>query len=830
MKLTIFLALFICAIGFTASAQHKSLQAIKARNAPRIDGSLSDSVWRDVPEAIDFITNAPVFGKPSKVKTAVKVLYDDAAIYIGAYMYENPAEIRKQFTTRDDESRANVDYFSVFIDTYNDRQNAYQFLVTTRNVQTDARISAAAKPGFGVYGDLSWDAVWESKVEMQKDGWTVEIKIPYFSLRFAKTNIQDWGINFLRFSRHNNEAAFWNEVNPNNNGFVNQFGYLKGLQQLAPPLRLSLSPYVSGGYRNTPDIKTAGYDNQWLKSGGLDLKYGLNESFTLDATLIPDFGQVISDNVVNNISPFELLFKENRQFFTEGTELFNKAGIFYSRRIGKTPTGYYTVKDFADSSPNYSVIKNPDVTRLYNAIKFSGRNKHNLGIGIFNSVTEAVHAKLHNNTTGQDSAITTEELANYNVIVLDQALKNRSSITFTNTNVLRKGNANDANVTALDVVLYDKYNTYGVSVKPRYSKIFGTGGYSGFSNETQFGKVSGKWQWFVNNLTESDNYNPNDLGYLQVANQVITTGEVSYNIFQATNTFLNQRYAVTAFQSYLYKPFGYQASEIKPSAFWIFNNFWDLTISVPVQPFWYNDYFELQTPGKILKRSPYYSVFVSGSSDSRKKLFVSWNLGFAEGPLPNDPYNAVTLGARYRFGDKFTIEASIRRRHDNGQWGLTNNGKSFIFDNTGEPVLSRRKYTDVTSILSGTYNFTSRMNLTFRARHYWNKIENTNLYYSNPDGYWTERFDLKPSDYNANYNVFNLDVFYTWDFSLGSKIIIGYKNWLGNDYLNALDGAKDRLYGKNLSGIFSQPHGNEITLRFIYFLDYQALRKRLKTL
>ncbi len=188
----------------------------------------------------------------------------------------------------------------------------------------------------------------------------------------------------------------------------------------------------------------------------------------------------------------------------------------------------------------------------------------------------------------------------------------------------------------------------------------------------------------------------------------------------------------------------------------------------------------------------------------------------------------MLLGARYRFGDKFTIEASVRRRHDNGQFGLANNGKDFIFDNAGEPVLARRKYTDVTSVLSGTYNFTSRMNLTFRARHFWNRLENTNLYYVNPDGNWTERVDLKPADYNANYNIFNLDVFYTWDFSLGSKIILGYKNWLGNDYLNSLSGTDNRYYSKNLGNLFTIPHGNEVTLRFIYFINYQDLRSGIK--
>lgn len=827
MKRTICLGLLLAGLFQGVIAQHRTVLAIKPTAAPKIDGSLSDSVWKSAPEASGFITNTPAFGKPSKLNTSVKVLYDDIALYVGVYLYDDPSQVRKQFTIRDDQSNANVDYFSVFIDTYNDHQNAFQFQVTTRNVQTDARLSASVKPVLGAYGDLSWDAVWDSKVEMQKDGWTIEIKIPYFSLRFPRKPAQEWGINFLRFSKRLNESAFWNPVDPNQNGFVQQFGTLSGLNNIKPPLRLSFSPYLSGGYRSDPQANGSN-ETKVLKSGGLDLKWGLNESFTLDATLIPDFGQVISDNNVNNISPFEIRFKENRPFFTEGTELFNKAGIFYSRRVGRTPGGYQSVRALAASNPNLTVLDNPDVTKLYNAIKFSGRTRSNLGIGIFNAVTEPENARLLDRSTGITSQIRTEELTNYNVIVLDQALKNRSSITFTNTNVMRDGHANDANVSALDISLYDKTNTYGISVKPRYSRIFGQGGYDGFANETQFGKVSGKWQWFLNNILKSENYNPNDLGYLQVPNELTTTGEISYNIFEPNGKLLNQRYALTSLQSYLYRPFGYQVTEFKPSLFWVFSNFWDISFTVPVEPFWYNDYFELQTPGKILKRAPYYSAFFSGSTDSRKKLFVNWSAGFAEGPLPNDPYNALTLGTRFRFSDRLTLEASVTRRHDHGQWGLANNGKSFIFDNTGEPVLARRKFTDVTSVLSGTYNFTSRMNLSFRARHYWNKLDNTNLYHSKADGYWTERFDLVPSAYNANYNIFNLDVFFNWDFVPGSKIIVGYKNWLGNDFLNALDGNKYNLYTKNLVNQFNVPHGNEITLRVIYFLNYPALRQQLR--
>jgi hypothetical protein len=812
-------------------AQPKITQALKVSQAPRIDGSLDDSAWQHAPVAVDFITNTPEFGKPATVKTTVRVVYDNTSIYIGAYLYDDPAAIRRQFTTRDNLQRANVDYFAVFLDTYKDRQNAFQFLVTARNVQTDARVSANYTGEDGAYGDVSWDAVWDSKVSFRADGWTVEMRIPLFSIRFSRKTDTDWGIQFMRFSRQHNETSFWNPVNPAVSGFANQFGDVTGFNKLVPPLRLSFSPYVSGGYRQTPHINNA---NQYetLKSGGMDVKYGINESFTLDATLIPDFGQVISDNVVNNISPFEIRFRENRPFFTEGTELFNKAGIFYSRRIGRTPDLYDSLQDKITSGEldSYQLLKNPSVTRLYNAVKFSGRTAGNLGIGVFNAVTENVKARLRNRGTGNDSTVITEPLTNYNIIVLDQALKNRSNITFTNTNVLRNGNERDANVTALDVALYDKNNRYGLIIKPRYSVVYDKPGrYDGFANRLEIGKVSGNLQYSFINELKSAQYDPNDMGFLLSPNVFSNTGSISYNIYQATPSFLNQSYRVAVKQDYLFKPFTYQKTAFEASASWLFKNFWSLMISADVAPRWYNDFFEMQTPTSLfqtprqpLKRAPYYSLFIDGSTDNRKPLILSWNIGGAEGPLPNDPYYGLLLAMRYRFSDRLMLEMSYNRQYDNGQYGY-----AFIRDAlTTAPVLARRKYADVTSVISGVYNFTSRMNLTFRARHFWNRLQNTNLFTIHNDGYWTERTDLQPSDYNINYNAFNLDVFYTWDFRLGSRLILGWKNWLGKDYEYTISDRLYKDYTNNAGQLFSTPHGNEFTIRFIYFLNYQQLVKR----
>ncbi|MBL0069359.1 MAG: hypothetical protein IPP39_12965 [Chitinophagaceae bacterium] len=214
------------------------------------------------------------------------------------------------------------------MDTYNDNQNGFLFVVTSSNVQSDARMGPNLGGSFGEYGDKTWDAVWESKVQMQADGWTVEMKIPTSSFTLRQKDLQDWGLQFLRLIRRTNESCFWNPVDPQVNGFVNQFGNYTGLKDLQPPLRLSFSPYVSTGIRSIPKTNSSGFTNSWLGSGGMDVKYGVNESFTLDATLIPDFGQVVSDNVINNLSPYEVRFQENRQFFTEGTEILIKPVCF----------------------------------------------------------------------------------------------------------------------------------------------------------------------------------------------------------------------------------------------------------------------------------------------------------------------------------------------------------------------------------------------------------------------------------------------------------------------------------------------------------------------
>jgi len=804
---------FLWAVALNAQTGAEVTAAVKVETSPTLDGNLSDKVWQMAEPLTKFVISQPEFGLPSKVKSVVRLVYTNEAVYVGAMLYDNPKQIRRQLTSRDKDEMQDVDKFGVLFDTYNDKQNAFYFLVTSANVQTDGRISAQGSSNGGY--DTNWDAVWDSKVAITDSGWVVEMKIPYMSLRFAPTKLQDWGINFYRFTRRYNENAYWNTVDPKVAGLVNQSGLLKGLQDLKPPLRLSFLPYVSTGVSSIPT--NSGTYTTWLRNGGMDVKYGVNESFTIDLTLIPDFGQVQSDNVILNLSPFEVQFQENRPFFTEGTELFNKAGIFYSRRVGGTPQGYYNARSWANQN-NYTLQKNPSSAQLYNAIKFSGRTRKNLGIGVFNAITAPMHAKAVN-SQGQMVEYETEPLTNYNVVVLDQALPNRSYVTFTNTNVTRNGGARDANVSALDVSFLDKKNTYNFKIQPRVSVVTGPNAATGWKNITTIGKVSGKWQWgFLNNI-ESKHYSHNDLGLLRAPNEVSSNASLVWQQFTPDRHFNYRRYAVDVEHIMLYNPFVFTDLRYNARFLHVFKNFWDLSLNISGKPVWSNDYFDLRTDGRMVKKTPYAFIGLSGSSDSRKPLFMRYSIGYANfSPIENDAFSVFGMGMRYRFGPKFSLDADFQHSFDRGNIGFSH------FDALGEPIIGRRNVKSSTTVFSGIYNFKARMNLTMRMRHYWSNVHYTAFYNVLSDGWWTDRpFE---TGYDRNFNAFNIDAFYTWDFMPGSRLIVAWKNAIGPDA--ALMGSKYDRYGRNFLGVFGQPHSNELTIRFIYFLDYNRLRNTKK--
>lgn len=510
MKLLLLLLLtIVCsdAIAQTKFAQ-KEIVATRTNAKIKIDASINEPAWKTAAYATSFVEWRPSFGRieDDKNKTEIYLLYDDDAFYIAGFCHEsNTDSISKELVGRD--VVGINDFVGVIFDTYNDKINGFGYYVTPLGEQFDAKYSSTGE-------DPSWNSVFESSSKIVKDGWVFEMKIPYAAIRFIAKSNQTWGINITRKRSKSGQQFMWNAVDPAIGGsFLAQFGLFKEINNIKPPVRLSFSPYLSVNSNHYPYNSPNQKNLQTTVNGGMDVKYGINQAFTLDMTLVPDFGQVQSDNRILNLGPFEVKYNEYRSFFTEGTELFSKGNLFYSRRIGGFPTNFGNA--YNNLSNSDSIIKNPIETKLINATKISGRTSKGLGIGVLNAVTAAQHATILDKSTGSTRQVETSPLTNYNIFVLDQTLKNNSSISLINTSVIRNGADYDANVTAALWDFYDKKNTWNFNGKVGVSNIIGYGSANknttGYTHNIGFGKTSGRFNFNIWQDLADDKYQQNDL-------------------------------------------------------------------------------------------------------------------------------------------------------------------------------------------------------------------------------------------------------------------------------------------------------------------------------
>lgn len=404
--------------------------------APDLDGRLDDAAWQGVMIVSDFTQVEPEDGTEPSERTEVCVVYDGSALYIGARLYDGePEAIARRLGRRD--SYTSSDQFWVIIDSYHDHRTAFRFSVNPAGVRGDE-----VATNDDMDGDDSWEPVWAVATRVDSLGWVVEMQIPFSQLRFPGGEEQIWGINFARRIFRKNERVRWSWVPNTEQGYASNFGHLVGLQDIPAPRRLELLPYTVG----TADYKEGiDPDNPFTQGGiydisaGFDLKYGVTSGLTLDATVNPDFGQVEADPAVVNLSAFETYFEERRPFFVEGADLFQfGAGsggfifgapqLFYSRRVGRSPTrpvhepgGY---------------VDYPSATKIIGAGKLSGKTGR-WSIGAMNALTSREYAQVHGED-GTRSSTQVEPLANYTVLSLRRDFRDGASgIGLLGTSVLR---------------------------------------------------------------------------------------------------------------------------------------------------------------------------------------------------------------------------------------------------------------------------------------------------------------------------------------------------------------------------------------------------------
>ncbi len=785
--------------------QKKQAIAVYADAPPRIDGNLSDKVWENVPVASDFMRVRPYNGLPASFRNMVRFLYDDEALYVGAMMYDySPDSIRRYLSKRDRFST--TDYFGLNIDPFNDAMNAFGFYVTAAGVQVDIK---SASGGRYDREDRDWDAVWDSSVKIHRNGWAAEMKIPYSALRFPNEEVQLWAINIFRYVRRTREYTSWNFIDNEQSGFLQQSGTLRGVRDVEPPVRLSFTPYAATYLKKRTNSGAWAYS---LK-GGMDVKYGLNESYTLDMMLIPDFGQVQSDDEILNLSPFETVYSEKRSFFKEGTELFGLADIFYSRRIGGEPRGYSEVG--GKLKDHEKVVYNPREIQLANATKITGKNKKGLGIGFLNAMGLNTYAEVTDTLSGETRKIMTQPFTNYNLMVVDQSLRNNSHFGLINTNFYMPGNGTVANVTGTEFKLANKKNSYAIYAKGAFSRRANVSDPStGYYHDIDLAKTRGNFRFTLTNRLETKEFNPNDLGLFRSVNEMDYIMRLYYYIYDPFWKFLRLYNSFYIHYGQLYRPRTYTGAYFGYYTSATFRNYLHLNCRFSYRPLAY-DYYEPRLDGRYYKRPGYFSSGIYASTDSRKKLSFDGSLGYYNSNEPGRHGVNFGISPRLRISDRMIIyyefEEDISRKN-NGYVSKTSGNDTVYF--------GKRNQNTMVHTFDADYTFSNKSSIGLRIRHYWSTVDYLDFFTLKQDGSLAEEDNYSAN--NRNFNAFNIDMVYSWEFAPGSELSIVWKNSIESDEDFLVPG-----YYDNFKETLKSPHLNSFSIKLLYYLDYLYLKRNV---
>ncbi|HEX8170259.1 MAG TPA: DUF5916 domain-containing protein [Thermoanaerobaculia bacterium] len=535
-------------------------KAVRATAAPVIDGELSDAAWQTAPVITGFFQREPEEGKPAKLQTKVRVVYDDDAIYFGAEM-DDDGKVTPLLARRDSDLN-NGDYIRISIDSQHDRLNGAAFVVNASNVQMDMILYN------DIYDDTSWDAVWESQTKIGAHGWTAEVRIPYSQLRFPDRDVHTWGFNVSRSTARTHEVSRLVFTPRNVSAFVSQFADLEGISGIKPKRAFEVVPYAVA----RQDLNSRA-DNPFIAAssnrgdGGVDVKYGLTSSLTLTGTINPDFGQVEVDPAVLNLSQFETFFPEKRPFFTEGSNIFNfgegpansRWGFnvyfptyFYSRRIGRSPQGSLDA-DWQDA---------PGETTILGAAKVTGKTGRGWTVGVLDALTDREQAWYRRGLeVGKN---TVEPMTNYLVArsTKEYGKGSRAGFLFTSVNrrlsdnlapslrenayfggvdgytmfrnkswllewlagsTLVEGSKESIALTQTNAARYfQRPDADHVELDPDRTSL---GGYGG---RVMIAKQNGKWRPNLQVLALSPGFELNDVGYLPRTDNIATHAVLQY--------------------------------------------------------------------------------------------------------------------------------------------------------------------------------------------------------------------------------------------------------------------------------------------------------------
>ena len=411
----------------------------------------------------------------------------------------------------------------------------------------------------------------------------------------------------------------------------------------------------------------------------------------------------------------------------EGTELFNRGDIFYSRRIGSIPRYHGNMVD--SLRDNEIVSYNPQESSLLNATKVSGRTKSGLGIGFFNAFTKQMFASLTDTLSGQERKVTSGPFTNYNMVVLDQTLKNGSFVSLMNTNVWQPWDKNDekytANVSGAEFKIQNSTKQYSVSARGIISQKYyaGESNEFGHSYEITGGKTGGRFRASYSLSALSDTYDPNDMGYLWRNNEFNNSIEISYNTFQPFWNIYTTRNSISFNYNQRYRPRLFTGSSISLNSMTLFSNYWSLMIRSEYKPGGEDDYYEPRMSGRYYHRPEELMGFLKFDTDKSKILYFDFSISatkiFSVRNQINYSISAepeVKLSSRAVVGLNVSYEKKI-------------NDIGFVFIDNEDIFLGIRDNSTISTTLNCEYIFIADMYLTFRMRHYWSRADYLGDYY-----------------------------------------------------------------------------------------------------
>lgn len=648
--------IFCFLVSKARSEQRTYFSAKLSTQPPQIDGRLVDKAWETGQWQSDFTQRSPYDGKKPSQKTEFKILYDDKYIYLAFKNYDTePGEIENRMSRRDGFAG---DWIEVNIDSYNDDRTAFSFTLTAAGVKGDEFISQD-----GSHWDSSWDPIWYGKTSINDKGWFAEMKIPLSQLRYGSKEEQTWGLQVHRRIFRLEEQNLWQYVPQEKQGWVSNFGVLKGIKGIKPQKQVEITPYILGKYetyqKDSDNPFADGKDSDFY--GGLDGKIGVTSDLTLDFTINPDFGQVEADPSEVNLSGFETYFSEKRPFFIEGREILNfkitKGGspissdnLFYSRRIGRPP------HHFPDLDDN-EYAKMPANTSIIGAAKLTGKTKNGLSVGIMESVTAEEKAQIKT-PDGDKRSILVEPLTNYFASRLKKDF-NKGNTTFggmvTSTNrdidkeyleylhtnaytggldflhqwqdkkYYTRSNIAISHVTGTKEAITETQTSHRhyfqrpdaehLEVDSNATSLTGHGGI------IEYGKQGGgHWRYSTWITWRSPGLELNDIGYNRRTDEVMQVFWLQYRVWEPKGIFRNYQVSLDQWKGVNFDMHSlYQGCNL--NFYSQFKNYWRFGMGTNAETNQYS--YSALRGGPMLRQDNYFGTFFNIHSDSRKKFRVS---------------------------------------------------------------------------------------------------------------------------------------------------------------------------------------------------------------